>query len=203
MALGTANDAQVKLNKDHEEISNMFASLCHKLDALSNFFYTPKGKNVELTIVSSAPAVHMEEVLPMAVSEADRAAPQEVFHAASRGLIASREEQTKEEKDSLRRNRKDRKRKHFEVEEKKTKLNALAGDEAAKKQVEQKDFTKRYKEATSSKKVTRLENTDSTRYSTSSTFFTKIQEDADRQKAGIKVPKKKVEATRGAGSYKF
>jgi U3 small nucleolar RNA-associated protein MPP10 len=201
MAMGTTSDAQVKLNADHEEISGMFASLCHHLDSLSNFHYTPKGKNIELQITSSAPAVQMEEVLPMAVSEADRAAPQEIFQAASRGLVASREEQTKEEKDNARRMRQDKKRKHFDYAEEKTKQSALAGDVTAQKAIEQKDFNKRYKEATGAKKVTRLSNTDSTKYSTSANFFQKIQDDVDRRKTGAKPTSKKEPKAPKSSSY--
>lgn len=43
----------------------MFRSICGKLDRLSNFNYTPKVKDMEVTVRPNAPAIAMEEVLPM------------------------------------------------------------------------------------------------------------------------------------------
>jgi U3 small nucleolar RNA-associated protein MPP10 len=66
----------LSLQKDIEAV---FTALCHKLDALSNFHYTPKAPSAEIQVVANVPAISMEEILPMATSEKIRQAPEEVF----------------------------------------------------------------------------------------------------------------------------
>jgi len=68
-----------EMRKDQEEIEAMFKNLCWKLDALSNFHFTPKPIVRELQVKPSAPAITMEEVVPMSVSEANLRAPEEIY----------------------------------------------------------------------------------------------------------------------------
>ncbi len=76
--MGTAADE--KLQAQHASIATLFAALCHSLDSLSNFHFTPRPpKETELTIVTKAPAIALEEVIPMGVSDAQLKAPQEVL----------------------------------------------------------------------------------------------------------------------------
>ena len=69
------------LKKQHNEISALFKSVCHDLDALSNWHFVPKPATLDLEVVpaASVPAIQMEEVTPATVSEAALAAPQEVY----------------------------------------------------------------------------------------------------------------------------
>jgi U3 small nucleolar ribonucleoprotein component len=66
-----------------EEIETLFKSFVSKLDALSNFHFTPKMPSAEVTVVANVPAIQMEEVLPLAVNDNARQAPEEVYGAKS------------------------------------------------------------------------------------------------------------------------
>ena len=60
---GELSEKEKKLKSEHQEIAALFAKLSHKLDALSDFNYTPKPPSEEVIVVSSAPAIEMEEVV--------------------------------------------------------------------------------------------------------------------------------------------
>lgn len=99
----TRTEAQ---KREHEELGALFKALCYKLDALSNYHYTPKPAKVELqvTSVEQAPAIQMEEVTPMHVSDGQVLAPQEIYEGKKTMLeMKSQQELTAEEKRKLRR----------------------------------------------------------------------------------------------------
>lgn len=64
----------------HFEIERLYEKLCGNLDALCNFHYTPtKIESTDTVVVASAPAISVEDVIPVATSNATLVAPSEVY----------------------------------------------------------------------------------------------------------------------------
>jgi len=80
-----AEEKQTEEDKAKDEMKQLFANLCSKLDALSNYHFAPRpiADEAEARAVT-VPAIAMEEVLPLHVSDARGVAPEEVF-ATKRG----------------------------------------------------------------------------------------------------------------------
>jgi U3 small nucleolar RNA-associated protein MPP10 len=82
----TGYDAdKVEKETEEEKVKNemrmLFANVCSKLDALSNYHFAPRPVADEAEAKTSAtPAVAMEEVLPLHVSDAHAMAPEEIFN---------------------------------------------------------------------------------------------------------------------------
>ncbi|CAG8639290.1 6867_t:CDS:10 [Ambispora gerdemannii] len=99
------NEKDEKLKLEHQEIENMFRTLCHKLDALSNFHYTPKMPKPEINVISNVPAITMEEVIPVNVNDASLLAPEEVFEK-KKGEVKGETELDSAEKKRIRASKK-------------------------------------------------------------------------------------------------
>ncbi|XP_010465327.1 PREDICTED: U3 small nucleolar ribonucleoprotein protein MPP10 isoform X1 [Camelina sativa] len=93
-----------------KEASMLFKNLCLKLDALSHFHFTPKPVIEEMSIQTNVPAIAMEEVAPVAVSDATMLAPEEIF--SGKGDIKDESELTQEE----RKRRRAKKKRKFKAE---------------------------------------------------------------------------------------
>lgn len=65
--------------KEELEIQEMWTRLCMSLDSLTNFHYTPKPPTAEMETRANVGALAMEEAVPMAVSDGQQLAPEEVF----------------------------------------------------------------------------------------------------------------------------
>jgi U3 small nucleolar RNA-associated protein MPP10 len=76
--------ADEKLQKEHKEIEGLWFDVSRKLDALTNWHFTPKPAKPSLAIVSDVAAISMEEAQPSAAAGGVAAnvsmlAPQEIY----------------------------------------------------------------------------------------------------------------------------
>ncbi|CAG8446321.1 17284_t:CDS:10 [Acaulospora colombiana] len=133
-----SNEKDEALKKEHQEIENSFKELCYKLDALSNFHYTPKPPKPEITVVTDVPAIAMEEVIPINVSDATLLAPEEVYDKKRREVKGDTEMDLSDKKRSrAEKKRIKKKERALKEREKKIieKMNPGMGNKHAKKKI--------------------------------------------------------------------
>ncbi|KAG6962572.1 hypothetical protein JG687_00007074 [Phytophthora cactorum] len=173
-AMGFEADDESK--QDQEEIEVMFKSLCWKLDALSNYHFTPKPAVKELQVKPAVPAIAMEEVVPISVSDANLKAPEEVYEKKRKrgeAVLQSKEEMTQTERKALRNakkhaRRKEKRQREFD-ERLVAKLNPGLGNKYEKK--------KMLESIAGAKNITtgtQIEGS-SKQFSNSKEFFTRLQ----------------------------
>ncbi|CAH0403508.1 unnamed protein product [Chilo suppressalis] len=117
--------------ESHVEIREAMSKLFSKLDALCHYHYTPRVPQAEVKIVSNTPAISMEEVAPVATSEAALLAPEEV-KKKRRGELMSKEERTQTDKKRERRKKK-------KLQKNKEKVEKVTDHRNTKKAVEAND----------------------------------------------------------------
>ncbi|XP_046580189.1 U3 small nucleolar ribonucleoprotein protein MPP10-like [Haliotis rubra] len=161
----------------HENIRKSMRSLFLKLDALSNFHYTPKEAQPELKIVSNMPTIAMEEVAPVSISDQKLLAPEEVKEKAKRDLKGETE-RTTEDKKRDHRAKKERKRARQKEREQREKLVSKLNPGLGNKYSKEKALRDLEKMGKSDSSVTVMKSDSSkTSLTSSSAFFTKLQDE--------------------------
>lgn len=185
---------------EHQEIRKMMTSLFAKLDALSNFHYTPKPRKPELKIISNLPAVTVEEVAPTAVSDLTLLAPEEV-KAKPKGEVKSTTEKTSTDRKRDRRQKKLKQRQRRLDRESREKAVAKANPGLGNKYSKLEALKKLKHE----KDVTLLEesrNKNSKDLKSSKKFFEKLQDQVSNH-IQSKVKKKKKIKLKSANAVKL
>ncbi|KAJ2808190.1 U3 snoRNP protein [Coemansia guatemalensis] len=78
-------ESDAKLAESHRDIDCQMRSLFTQLDALSHFHFAPKPATADIEIRTNAPALQMEEKLPVSVAQADQLAPGEIYEKKHAG----------------------------------------------------------------------------------------------------------------------
>ncbi|KAL0621510.1 U3 small nucleolar ribonucleoprotein MPP10 [Plecturocebus cupreus] len=178
-------------NPEHAEIQKMMDSLFLKLDALSNFHFIPKPPVPEIKVVSNLPAITMEEVAPVSVSDAALLAPEEIKEKNKAGDVKTAAEKTATDKKRERRKKKYQKRMKIKEKEKRRKLLEKSG----------LDQSGKYSKAVASEKLKQLTKTGKASFikdegkdkalKSSQAFFSKLQDQVKMQINDAKKTEKK------------
>ncbi|EZA57823.1 U3 small nucleolar ribonucleoprotein MPP10 [Ooceraea biroi] len=173
------NEKQEQTPELHNEIRQKMRSLIYKLDALSNYHYTPKRAKPEIKIISNLPAINMEEVAPVATSDAVLLAPEEV-KAKPRGDLIGKAERTKTDMKRERRQKKLRQGAKQKRAEEKEKEKALRPG-IAKKYKNKNEKAALIKTLIKNRKITEADQTAEKAAKSSTAFFAKLQDQVKTQ----------------------
>ena len=119
-----------EVKKQHDEISELFTKVTHKLDALCSAHFIPKPHQAKTIDIKVTDSISMEDAQPLHVSNESRLAPQEIYKIGDdeakgdgvkgksqvqlkSGLSYSKDELSREDKQRLRRASKRKKAKTF------------------------------------------------------------------------------------------
>ncbi|XP_044139250.1 U3 small nucleolar ribonucleoprotein protein MPP10 [Bufo gargarizans] len=178
-------------NPKHVEIQKLMDNLFLKLDALSNFHFTPKPVVAEIKVVSNLPAISVEEVAPVGASEAALLAPEEIKEKNKAGDIKTNAEKTATDKKRERRKKKVIKRMKIKEREKRQKLSEKRNEEKGKKQIK-REAEASLKKLTKEGKATLLKDEGKGKaLKSSQAFFSQLQDQVKLQMKGVKAAQKK------------
>ncbi|CAL8350852.1 unnamed protein product [Merluccius merluccius] len=192
----TQQKTEVEENPAHVEIKKMMDTLFLKLDALSNFHFTPKPAVPEIKVVSNLPSISMEEVAPVSASDATLLAPEEVKEKNKAGDVLGDSEKTMTDKKRQRRKMKKVKQVRIKEKERRQRLKDASGTEENKK-LSKNQVAEKLKKITKGGKATILKDEGKNKALRSSqAFFSQLQDQVKSQikdAKGQAAKKKKVE----------
>ncbi|XP_064620641.1 U3 small nucleolar ribonucleoprotein protein MPP10-like [Lineus longissimus] len=198
----TEEEKEAVVDPAYEDIRKTMQSLFIKLDALSNFHYTPKPSVPDVKIISNLPSINMEEVAPVSVSEVAMMAPEEIkdkSKAPEKGVT----EKTATDRNRERKNKKAEKRKKRAEKERRQKmvekLNPGLGNKYSKENA-MKDLDKLSK---SGGQVTVIKDKNSKAPRSSKAFFSQLQDEVKTQVHSKKAAKKRKGSENEKSSAKF
>lgn len=170
-----AQETEEEEPKEHKEIRNIMKTLLAQLDALSNFHYTPRPAVPDLKIITNTPAINMEEVAPVATSDATLLAPEEV-HNRPKGDVMAKGERTKTDKNRERRLKKRFQREKFQRQAEKEQKQLEKGYKPKGKDLQEKLL----KKVSQAKNVSAMAETKGVAKS-STAFFSQLQDEVSSQ----------------------
>ncbi|GAB1610766.1 U3 small nucleolar ribonucleoprotein protein MPP10-like [Argonauta hians] len=167
-------DEKEKVNDPlHEEIDKKMNELFVKLDALSNFHFTPKMPISEVKIVSNLPSISMEEVAPVAVSDLQLVAPKELLEPLRSALKGKSEFSASDKSRQRKMKKKLYKVKQRERERQQRREEGLnPNSEKTEKAIALRKLEKQSK---GSKRITILKSKDKKKVNSSADFFSRLQ----------------------------
>ncbi|KAG9341884.1 hypothetical protein JZ751_018201 [Albula glossodonta] len=182
----TQQKTEEEENPAHVEIQKLMDSLFLKLDALSNFHFTPKPPVPEVKVVSNLPSITIEEVAPVSASNATLLAPEEIKEKNRAGDILGDSEKTATDKKRERRKKKLAKRMKLQEKEKRQKLREL-NNTGEKRKVTKAEAAENLKKVTKGGKATVLKDEGKDKALRSSqAFFSQLQDQVKTHIKGAK-----------------
>uniref|UniRef100_A0A6Q2XCW8 U3 small nucleolar ribonucleoprotein protein MPP10 n=1 Tax=Esox lucius TaxID=8010 RepID=A0A6Q2XCW8_ESOLU len=180
--------AEEEENPAHVEIQKLMDSLFLKLDALSNFHFTPRPPVPEVKVVSNLPSIAMEEVAPVSVSNATLLAPEEVKEKNKAGDLLGDSEKTATDKKRERRKKKRVKRIKIHEKEMRQKLKE-ANRTGENKKLSKAEVAENLKKLTKGGKATLMKDEGKDKaLRSSSAFFSQLQDQVKSQIKGAVDP---------------
>lgn len=177
-----AAEKQTEEDKAKNEMKQLFANLCSKLDALSNYHFAPRPVADEAEVRPiTTPAIAMEEVLPLHVSDARGVAPEEVYGAkrGRDGILRGETEMDQTDRKRLRMSKKSVRRKVRKEKLADEKLiSRLEPGLGLNNPYEKRKVQAELTEARAHGRVTTGEKDVETKYGSSGTFFKRLQTEA-------------------------
>ncbi|XP_041034435.1 U3 small nucleolar ribonucleoprotein protein MPP10 [Carcharodon carcharias] len=187
----TQQKSEAEENLQHAEIQKSMDSLFLKLDALSNFQFTPKPPVPEVKVVSNLPSISMEEVAPVNVSDATLLAPEEVKEKGRAGDLQGDTEKTATDKKRERRKKKKLKRLRLREKEARQKVLEKLNVKLSNKQVKEKNAEKVRKLTQEGKAMLLKDEGKDKTLRSSKAFFSQLQDQVKAELKGAKIGAKK------------
>uniref|UniRef100_A0A3Q1FT16 U3 small nucleolar ribonucleoprotein protein MPP10 n=1 Tax=Acanthochromis polyacanthus TaxID=80966 RepID=A0A3Q1FT16_9TELE len=187
----TQQKTEEEENPSHVEIQKLMDTLFLKLDALSNFHFTPKPPVPEVKVVSNLPSITMEEVAPVGTSDATLLAPEEIKAKNKAGDVLGSTEKTSTDKKRERRHKK--KVKHVKIKEKERRQKLKEASQTGEnKKLSKAEVTENLKKLTKGGKATILKDEGKDKALRSSqAFFSQLQDQVKSQIKSAKDPSSK------------